>query len=127
MGGGGFPGASSAPLPPGASTVAPGGISQTFTDSGGADPMRRPFDPASLDELARRVIDALPAGVEQIERDVRSTVRAVLGAALERMDLVSREEFDVQQAVLARTRAKLESLERTVAELEARLDPPKSD
>ena len=89
--------------------------------------MRRPFDPASLDELARRVIDALPAGVEQIERDVRSTVRAVLGAALERMDLVSREEFDVQQAVLARTRAKLESLERTVAELEARLDPPKSD
>ena len=48
-------------------------------------------------------------------------------AALERMDLVSREEFDVQQAVLERTRDKLERLERSVAELEARLDIPKGD
>ena len=89
--------------------------------------MSRPFDPEKLDELVRRVIDVLPEGAGTLEREVRSTLRSVLGAALERMDLVSREEFDVQQAVLERTRDKLERLERTVAELEARLDTPKGD
>ena len=89
--------------------------------------MSRPFDPERLDEIVRRVVDVLPEGVGTLEREVRSTLRSVLGAALERMDLVSREEFDVQQAVLERTRDKLESLERTVAELEARLADSKSD
>ena len=86
--------------------------------------MSRPFDPEKLDELVRRVVDVLPEGAGTLEREVRSTLRSVLGAALERMDLVSREEFDVQQAVLERTRDKLERLERTVAELEARLGHP---
>ena len=89
--------------------------------------MSRPFDPERLDELVRRVVDVLPEGVGTLEREVRSTLRSVLGATLERMDLVSREEFDVQQAVLERTRDKLESLERTVAELEARLSDSKID
>lgn len=89
--------------------------------------MSRPFDPERLDELVRRVIEVLPAGAGQIERELRSTLRSALGAALERMDLVSREEFDVQQAVLERTRDKLERLERSVAELEAKLDAPKGD
>ena len=89
--------------------------------------MSRPFDPEKLDEMVRRVVDVLPEGAGTLEREVRSTLRSVLGAALERMDLVSREEFDVQQAVLERTRDKLERLERTVAELEARLDTPKGD
>ena len=89
--------------------------------------MSRPFDPERLDAIVRRVVDVLPEGVGTLEREVRSTLRSVLGAALERMDLVSREEFDVQQAVLERTRDKLESLERTVAELEARLADSKSD
>ena len=89
--------------------------------------MSRPFDPETLDDLVRRVVDVLPEGAGTLEREVRSTLRSVLGAALERMDLVSREEFDVQQAVLERTRDKLERLERTVAELEARLDIPKGD
>ena len=89
--------------------------------------MSRPFDPERLDELVRRVVDVLPEGVGTLEREVRSTLRSVLGATLDRMDLVSREEFDVQQAVLERTRDKLESLERTVAELEARLSDSKID
>ena len=89
--------------------------------------MSRPFDPERLDELVRRVVDVLPEGAGTLEREVRSTLRSVLGSALERMDLVSREEFDVQQAVLERTRDKLERLERSVAELEARLDIPKGD
>ena len=89
--------------------------------------MSRPFDPERLDELVRRVIEALPAGVSDLERELRSTLRSVLGATLERMDLVSREEFDVQRAVLERTRDKLESLERKLLELEAKLDAPEAD
>ena len=80
------------------------------------------FNNERLDELARRVIEALPAGAEVVGRELRTNLRSALGAALERMDLVTREEFDVQQAVLARTRDKLESLERTVAGLEEKLD-----
>ena len=89
--------------------------------------MSRPFDAERFDELARRVVEALPAGVGELEREFRSTLRSALGAALERMDLVSREEFDLQQAVLERTRDKLERLERTVAELEAKQDSRKDD
>ena len=89
--------------------------------------MSRPFDPERLDDIVRRVVDVLPEGVGTLEREVRSTLRSVLGAALERLDLVSREEFDVQQAVLERTRDKLESLERSVAELETRLADSNSD
>ena len=89
--------------------------------------MKRPFDPERLDEIVRRVAGVLPEGVDTLQREARSTLRSVLGATLERMDLVSREEFDVQQAVLERTRDKVQSLERTVAELEARLASAKSD
>lgn len=85
------------------------------------------FDSERLDELARRVIEALPAGMEEIGQDLRANLKSVLGAALERLDLVTREEFDVQQAVLARTRDKLERLERTVAGLEEKLEASREE
>ena len=85
------------------------------------------FDSERLDELARRVIEALPAGMEEIGQDLRANLKSALGAALERLDLVTREEFDVQQAVLARTRDKLESLERTVAGLEEKLETSRKE
>jgi hypothetical protein len=53
-------------------------------------------------------------------QDVEKNVKAVLGTAFSKLDLVTREEFDVQREVLARTRAKLEALETRIAELEAR-------
>lgn len=53
-------------------------------------------------------------------QDVEKNVKAVLGTAFAKLDLVTREEFDVQKEVLARTRAKLEALEARIAELEAR-------
>jgi BMFP domain-containing protein YqiC len=68
-----------------------------------------------LDEIGGKIRDVLaqsPAG------DIEKNLRAVLQAGFARLDLVTREEFDVQQAVLARTREKLEALERKVAELE---------
>ena len=83
------------------------------------------FDPRRLDELVQRVSEALPPGVEQLHQDLRKNVHAALGAALARMDLVTREEFDVQAAVLARTREKLEALEQAVSRLEDR--PSKFD
>ena len=79
------------------------------------------MDPKTLEELSRRIDEALPAGLDRIRDDLRKNVRAALGGALERMDLVSREEFDVQAAVLARTRSKLAELEAEVARLEDEL------
>ena len=72
---------------------------------------------ATLDELARRIgraIEASPA------KDVEKNVKALLQSGLAKLDVVPRAEFDVQAKVLARTREKLEALERRVAELEAR-------
>jgi BMFP domain-containing protein YqiC len=76
------------------------------------------IDPHHLDELAHRLSEALPEDFNLLRSDVQKNLRAALQAALRRMDLVTREEFDVQAALLARTREKLEALEREVAALE---------
>jgi BMFP domain-containing protein YqiC len=76
------------------------------------------IDPKKIDELVKNITDGLPGGFEQVRDDLRKNLHTVLSAALARMDLVSRDEFDVQAGVLARTRAKLTSLEAKVAELE---------
>lgn len=74
-----------------------------------------------LDELARRLMNALPGGAQELRADVEKNFRSALQNGLTKMDLVTREEFDVQTAVLARTRAKVESLEKQVAALESAL------
>ncbi len=74
--------------------------------------------PDSLDELARRLGEMLPPGLDRLQEDFRRNARGAMESALARMDLVTREEFDVQAAVLARTREKLEALERRVDALE---------
>ena len=79
------------------------------------------LDPKLLDELSQRFSQSLPPGLRQMQADIEKNFRAGLQATFAKMDLVTREEFDVQQAVLARTRAKLEALEQQVAELEAQL------
>lgn len=79
------------------------------------------FDPASLDELSRRLADAIPGSLVQIRDDLQKNFRAVLQGTLSQMNLVSREEFDAQREVLARTRARLEALEAQIAELEKQL------
>ena len=80
------------------------------------------IDPKTLDALVTKIADGLPAGFGQVREDLRNNLRAAVSAALTRMDLVSREEFDVQSAVLARTREKLTALEAKVGELEQRVD-----
>ncbi|MBK1649733.1 ubiquinone biosynthesis accessory factor UbiK [Rhabdochromatium marinum] len=76
------------------------------------------LDPKQLDDLARRLSSAMPKGVQVLQEDLQRSLRATLEAGLNRLDLVTREEFDIQAAVLARSRAKLEALEARVAELE---------
>lgn len=74
----------------------------------------------NIDELARRLADSLPGGLKALQADAEQNFRAVLQAGLSRLDLVTREEFDVQSAVLRRTREKLEALEARLAKLEGR-------
>jgi ubiquinone biosynthesis accessory factor UbiK len=77
------------------------------------------FDPRLIDDLARRLASAVPENVAAIGRDLEQNFKGVLQAQLARLDLVTREEFDVQSAVLKRTREKLAALERRLATLEA--------
>jgi len=72
----------------------------------------------NIDELARRLADSLPGGLKALQADAEQNFRAVLHAGLSRLELVTREEFDVQAAVLRRTREKLEALETRLAALE---------
>lgn len=74
--------------------------------------------PTSLDRLARRIAQALPDQPGSFRAELEQTVHGLLQAGIEKMQLVSREEFEVQRLVLARTREKLEHLEARVAELE---------
>ncbi|WP_312235873.1 accessory factor UbiK family protein [Stenotrophomonas sp.] len=73
-----------------------------------------------LDDLARRLSDMVPPGLRQSREELQATFKTALQAGLGKLDLVTREEFDVQRAVLLKTREKLEALEKVVAELEAR-------
>lgn len=65
----------------------------------------------SIDQLARRLAESVPQGLKSMRSDLEENFRAVLKSGLARMDLVTREEFEVQEAVLARTREKVEALE----------------
>ena len=76
------------------------------------------IDPKILDDLTKRVAGGIPTGLQLLHADLQKNIRAALEAGLSHLELVTREEFELQSAVLARTREKLERLERQVAELE---------
>ena len=76
------------------------------------------FDPRLIDDLARRLAGAVPESVIALRRDLEQNFKGVLQSQLTRLDLVTREEFDVQAAVLKRTREKLAALEQRLAALE---------
>jgi len=69
------------------------------------------LDLRMIDELTRKLGEALPPGVNQARDEVERRFRSVLTGAFERMNLVSREEFEAQCRVLGETRAKLAELE----------------
>jgi hypothetical protein len=74
-----------------------------------------------LDELAKRLADSVPESLRAFGRDLESNFKAVLQAQLAKLDLVTRQDFDVQAAILERTQAKLSAIEARLKELEARL------
>jgi len=72
----------------------------------------------SIENIARKLVEAVPEGLRSVREDLESNFRSVLRASLARLDLVTREEFEIQEAVLVRTREKLEALEARLEELE---------
>ena len=72
----------------------------------------------SIENLARKLAEAVPEGLRTVGSELESNFRAVLRASLAKLDLVTREEFEVQEAVLERTRERLETLEARLADLE---------
>ena len=76
------------------------------------------FDPRLIDDLARRLAGSVPESVMALRRDLEQNFKGVLQSQLAQLDLVTREEFDVQTAVLKRTREKLAALEKRLADLE---------
>ncbi len=72
----------------------------------------------SLEQLTRRISALIPGDVRHMQDDVENNIRSLLQSTLSKMNLVTREEFDVQSAVLQRTREKLEQLEQQVAQLQ---------
>ncbi|WP_329741806.1 accessory factor UbiK family protein [Dyella sp. A6] len=72
-----------------------------------------------IDQIASRLASLVPPGLADAQKDLRANFRDVLAQGLRRLDLVTREEFEVQSQLLARTRANVDELEKRVAELEA--------
>lgn len=76
------------------------------------------FDPKSLDDLARRLAEAVPPGLAALKDDLEQNFKAVLQSGLAKLDLATRQEFDIQSGVLRRSRERLEELEKRIAALE---------
>jgi ubiquinone biosynthesis accessory factor UbiK len=76
------------------------------------------MEPSSINDLAKSLFASLPAAVRSAQLDLENNFRVVLRSTLGKMDLVTRDEFDVQTKVLERTRARLAALEARLAQLE---------
>ena len=89
----------------------------------------RGIDNQAIRDLAEKLASAMPDGnsLATMRADVERNFRGLLAGAFERLDLVSREEFDVQRKVLERTREKLTALEAELQRMEERLTEPDTD
>jgi ubiquinone biosynthesis accessory factor UbiK len=72
----------------------------------------------SIENLVKKLADAVPQGLKSVREDLEQNFRSVLQSGLSKLDLVTREEFEVQEAVLAKTRQKLDMLEAKLKEME---------
>jgi len=78
------------------------------------------IDSKKIEQLARQIQESMPKGIREFGDDVEKRIRQTIQAQLTRLDVVNREEFDVQTQVLLRTREKLAALEQRLAVLESR-------
>ena len=85
------------------------------------------LDNRTINALSERIHELLPPAMRQVKSDFDARLKALLQQQLAQLEMVSREEFEIQQRVLARTREKLEALERRLGELEQeRPDGPRN-
>ena len=80
------------------------------------------IDPKMLEDMAQKLGAVLPDGLQAVQRDVEKNFKTILQNSFSKMDLVTREEFDVQTEVLKRSREKLDKMEKQVEQLEAALN-----
>ncbi|ARG96806.1 ubiquinone biosynthesis accessory factor UbiK [Legionella micdadei] len=85
------------------------------------------FDPKQFDDLAKKLFASLPGSFQNFENEIQQKFKEILQATFARMDLVTREEFDVQMKVLARTREKLDALQKQVDALLVQKSAKKTD
>ncbi len=84
------------------------------------------IDLKTIDDLAKRLSDLVPPGIKEARSEIEDNMKIALQAGLAKLDLVTREEFDVQRLVLLRTREKLDAMERAITIIEAKLRAPQS-
>ena len=77
------------------------------------------MDPKFFEDIAKKLNEAVPPGLKELKNDLEKNFKNILQSGFSKLDLVTREEFDVQVRVLARTRAKLTELEKQLGQLEA--------
>ena len=85
------------------------------------------LDRKKIDEVVKKLVDSMPAGVQNIKSEMEKNFSKVLHAAFSKMDLVTREEFDAHVKVLHRTQKKLEELEKKVSGHEEHTKHKKSE
>ena len=76
------------------------------------------IDIDTLEKISRSITSQLPSGFDTLKEDIEKNIKSILQQQLSKLELVTREEFDTQNAVLLRTREKLEALEATVRSLQ---------
>ncbi len=79
------------------------------------------IDPKFFDDLAKKFTDAMPDSVKEMRADFEKNMQAVMRAGFSKLDLVTREEFDIQKEVLAHTRAQVEALEKKLTKIEEQM------
>lgn len=79
------------------------------------------LDTQFFEDILKRLTDAVPPSLQNVKQDLERNFRAVLQSTFNKLDLVSREEFDAQAGVLLKTRNKVEALEKQLVELEKQL------
>lgn len=84
------------------------------------------FDTKFIDDTVKRLSESLPPGLNKFKKDLEKNFRAILQSMFAKMDLVTREEFDIQKKVLTKTRIKMNTLEKQIANLENYVAKPKN-
>lgn len=85
------------------------------------------LDPKKLEDIAKQIQNSMPSSIKNMGEEAETRIRTVLQAQLGKLDMVTREEFDVQTKVLLRTREKLNELETKLSLLEEQLTTDKDD